>query len=289
MSFLRALFNSKKTESMVRFSNVVDIDSKDLTFLDSIGRGAFGTVYFGSWQGQDVAIKVMKYVHQSYDQCENERKILQELTDLNAPNIIQLYGYAKLSAEYHLVTEYMALGSLGDYIDKGEDQIKNWNLNCRLEILKNVANAVVYLHSNGTYHCDIKADNILIDEKNQAKLSDFGFARKAKDTTDFNKVGAYPWMAPEIMQKKPYTDKADTFSFGMMIFEIVAWRVPYNNGNFLNDKQIIEWVTGGNRETFPNNYPSAFKKLTLWAWDQDPKKRPDAKKLSQSLNQLRLN
>jgi serine/threonine protein kinase len=85
-----------------------------------------------------------------------------------------------------------------------------------------------YLHQNNIIHRDLKAANLLMDENEVVKVADFGVARvKAQTGVMTAETGTYRWMAPEVIEHKPYDHKADVFSYGIVLWELLTGKLPY--------------------------------------------------------------
>lgn len=196
-------------------------------------------------------------------------------------NLVQFIGACSNWPKLCIVTELMAGGSVRDVIQgKGT----GLEMPAALKVLRDAARGMDFLHRRGIVHRDLKAANLLIDEHDVVKVCDFGVARlKPAVLTNFvagnwtaemtAETGTYRWMAPEVLEHKPYDHKVDVYSFGIMIWEVVTGEVPYAG---LTPLQAAIGVVQRNlRPTMP---PTASPKLTDLAeacWHQDPVQRPE--------------
>jgi len=264
----------EKAKKQADFPGPYKIGTKELIFSNRLGSGSFATVYLGQWNGQQVAIKTLTPKDDiEYMKCENEKNIMQQLRELNAPYVVQFCGYSLNSAGYCIVMEYMNKGTLEDAI-LNHSQPFDWSV--RYEILKKITYAITFLHKNMILHCDIKSANILLDDKNQVKLGDFGLAKRNNGKARC--VGTPPWMAPELFQDEPHSEKTDIYALSMTMWEVTAWDAePYKPAQFGHDLSwFMQEILKGTREVIPSNCPKKMALLITWGWQQNPVKRPTA-------------
>ncbi|KAK1437039.1 hypothetical protein QVD17_02824 [Tagetes erecta] len=196
---------------------------------NKLGHGGFGPVYKGLLgNGEQVAIKKLSLTsRQGIREFTNEVKLL---VNIQHRNLVMLLGCCVQGPEKMLVYEYLPNKSL-DYIlfDKRRSQSLRWTQ--RFQIIVGVIRGLVYLHEEAPVriiHRDIKASNILLDDKLNPKISDFGLARLFPgDETHlhtFRISGTHGYMAPEYAMQGYLSVKADVFSFGVLVLEIVSGR-----------------------------------------------------------------
>ena len=124
-----------------------------------------------------------------------------------------------------VVLEFCEMGSLWTLLHFTKTELP-WKI--RKQIAIDIAKGTNYLHSFPTplLHRDLKSLNILLDNNLTAKLADFGWAR-IKETLMTGKIGTYQWMAPEVIACSPYTEKADVYSFAIIMWELAIRKPPY--------------------------------------------------------------
>lgn len=138
-----------------------------------------------------------------------------------------------------MVTEFLSGGSLFDALHK---QGKKFNEEQIFYMLKDIALGMSYLHGKNVLHCDLKSSNVLIDENWNVKLCDFGLSRiknTKKNKKNNIRVGTPHWMAPEILKGEKYECESDVYSFGIILWELLAEQIPYKD---LSTAEIIKLV-----------------------------------------------
>eukprot|EP01087_Luapelamoeba_hula_P003945 TRINITY_DN138_c0_g1_i2.p1 TRINITY_DN138_c0_g1~~TRINITY_DN138_c0_g1_i2.p1 ORF type:complete len:1733 (-),score=273.96 TRINITY_DN138_c0_g1_i2:43-5241(-) len=246
------------------------INWTDVELGKQIGMGSYGIVYKARWRGVDVAVK--RFIKQKLSERHmlDFRAEVAFLSEMHHPNIVLFIGACMKSPNLCILTEYVKHGSLRDVLSNKSIKL-SWQM--RMKIAKTAALGVYYLHSLEPVimHRDLKTSNILIDENWNAKVADFGFARIKLDNATMTKCGSPCWTAPEVIEGKKYTEKADVYSFGIILWEILTRAVPYKGRNHMN---ISLDIVNGVRPKMPNNAPVRFARLITRCWRANPEKRP---------------
>ncbi|ETO58519.1 TKL protein kinase [Phytophthora nicotianae P1976] len=256
-----------------------------------ISRGAFGEVYAGIFNGQQVAIKVLLPSTRTNMKQVNEFLAEAKMNaTMDHPHIVMFVGVAWDSlSDLCVVLEYMHGGELRSLLDqylKSKHPV-GFNKQKATTALQ-VCHALTYLHSLDppVIHRDLKSRNILFTSDMEAKLSDFGISRERLDQTMTAGVGTSLWMAPEVMMGERYDDKADMFSFGVVLSELDVHTMPYahakketleSSGRAMVDSVLLQKVALGTIQAeFSETTPEEIVELGRVCLDVDPTKRPNA-------------
>ncbi|KAJ4701178.1 S-receptor-like serine/threonine-protein kinase [Melia azedarach] len=218
-------------------------------FKEKLGAGGFGAVYRGVLANRTVvAVKQLEGIEQGEKQFRMEVATISSTHHLN---LVRLVGFCSEGRHRLLVYEFMKNGSLDDFLFATEEQSgKFLNWECRFNIALGTARGITYLHEecrDCIVHCDIKPENILLDENYSAKVSDFGLAKlvNPKDhryRTLTSVRGTRGYLAPEWLANLPITSKSDVYSYGMVLLEIVSGRRNFEVSPETNRKKFSLWA-----------------------------------------------
>ncbi|KAJ3695106.1 hypothetical protein LUZ60_000483 [Juncus effusus] len=235
--------DSGNNELMDSLGNILQIECQQFThaelqkittkFSQIIGRGGFGTVYHGrldnSWQ---VAVKVL-----SISSKQGNREFhaeVRHLSRVHHRNLLSLVGYCKDGTFMALVYDYMSGGNLQDYIRGKGTRILN--MKERIQILLEASQGLEYLHTAcepPLIHRDVKTSNILLNQKLEAKISDFGLSKAFQDDlfTHVSTIvaGTPGYLDPEYQLTYQLNEKSDVYSFGVVILEVLTAQPPIIN------------------------------------------------------------
>ncbi|KAI3868930.1 hypothetical protein MKW92_003226 [Papaver armeniacum] len=260
-------------------TDVWEIDARQLTFENKVGSGSFGDLYKGIYCTQEVAIKVLKAERVS---AEMQREFAQEvyiMRKVRHKNVVQFIGACTRPPSLCIVTEFMSGGSIYDFLHKQKGVFK---LPSVIRIAIDVSKGMNYLHQNKIIHRDLKAANLLMDENKVVKVADFGVARvQAQSGVMTAETGTYRWMAPEVIEHKPYDHKADIFSFAIVLWEMLTGKLPYE---YLTPLQAAVGV--GLRPTIPKDTHPKLVRLLEHCWQQNPSLRPDFSEIIEALQDI---
>lgn len=275
------------------------IPFEKIIFRNVVTRGGFGEVLEGVYHGQRVAIKRLLPENRRRMACLEEfLKETQLLSSLEHERIVQFIGVAWDSPrDLCMVLEYMANGDLRNTLTqwRQEGQKTGWNDVRKVRIALHIAEALTYLHtlSPKIVHRDLKSKNVLLTEHWQAKLTDFGISREeSSHRTMTSNVGSSLWIAPEVMVGSNYDEKADIFSFGIVLTELDSMQLPYHNavspdGRKLPDAAVLHMVTMGKVQAEFNSMSRTDMVLLGRAClNVDPALRPNAGEVRYRLAQI---
>ncbi|KAG8386203.1 hypothetical protein BUALT_Bualt03G0124600 [Buddleja alternifolia] len=221
-----------KKANVVSASGILEYPYKDLqkatcNFTTLIGKGAFGPVYKAQMStGETVAVKVL-----ATDSKQGEKEFQTEvmlLGRLHHRNLVNLVGYCAEKNQHMLIYVYMSRGSLASHLYCEKLEPLNWEL--RVQIALDVARGLEYLHDGAVppvIHRDIKSSNILLDQSMRARVADFGLSREEMDSKHASNIrGTFGYLDPEYISSRSFTKKSDVYSYGVLLFELIAGRNP---------------------------------------------------------------
>ncbi|KAI5321248.1 hypothetical protein L3X38_030319 [Prunus dulcis] len=266
-------------------------------FKDEIGRGASATVFKGvlaSDTGRCVAVKRLDAKVR-----ENDLEFRAEVSAIgrtNHRNLVQLLGFCNEGEHRILVYEFMSNGSLASFLF-GES-MPNWFQ--RRQIALGIARGLLYLHeecSSQIVHCDIKPQNILLDDYFTARISDFGLAKllRLDQTRSMTAIrGTRGYVAPEWFRSLPITVKVDVYSYGILLLEIIFCRKHFVEVADNEDEMILadwaydcymqkklHWLFENDEEEINDiNEIEKYVMIAIWCIQEDPSLRPTMKKVT---------
>ncbi|CAL5408667.1 unnamed protein product [Camellia sinensis] len=234
--------NQVKLEELPLFKfEKLAIATDEFNWTNKLGQGGFGLVYKGKFpDGREIAVKrLSRSSEQVLEELMNEVVMISKLQHRN---LVRLLGCCVEPKEKMLVYEYMPNKSLDAFLfDPQKQKLLDWSK--RFDIIEGIGRGLLYLHRDSRLriiHRDLKANNILLDEELNPKISDFGMATiVCGDEHQANTrrvVGTYGYMAPEYAMQGSFSEKSDVFSFGVLLLEIVSGR---RKTSFYNDEQSL--------------------------------------------------
>ncbi|ETO65900.1 TKL protein kinase [Phytophthora nicotianae P1976] len=264
------------------------IPLEKLTTTKLLSSGGYGEVYRGVYREDIVAIKVLLPDKQKdLEQINAFLAEIKMMATVDHPCIVRFLGVAWDSlSDLSAVMEFMEGGDLRSVLDRfqQEQRPRGFDLD-KARIALQTAQALTYLHSLDptVLHRDLKSRNILLTSELDAKVSDFGVARKYSFTSMTAAVGTSLWMAPEVMLGDRYDASADIFSFGVALSEMDSHLYPYaearttNSGQRVPDAALLQLVVMGRVSVnFSSNAPAELVELGRACVSLNPMARPSA-------------
>jgi len=244
-----------------------------------LGKGAMGIVYEGRDPNLDrrVAIKTVKVENLSEEAAaEYEHRFRTEARSaarLQHPNIVSVYDSDRDGDIAFLVMEYIQGDDMKHHLDKGV----RYSLEQSLKMVRDLLSALDYAHKQGIVHRDIKPANLLIEPGGRVKLTDFGVAR-IQDSGDATRtqgsmVGTLKYMSPEQVQGQKVDSRADLFSVGVVLYQLLTDKRPFDGDN---DFSIIHQIIGHTPappSSFNARLPSAIDAVVARALAKDREQR----------------
>ncbi|XP_022983329.1 serine/threonine-protein kinase ATG1c-like [Cucurbita maxima] len=218
-----------------------------------IGSGSFSVVWHARHRvhGTEVAIKEISMTRLSKKLQDSLMSEIFILKRINHPNIIRLYDIIEVPGKIHLVLEYCKGGDLSFYIQQRHGRIPEA---IAKHFLQQLAAGLKILRDNNLIHRDLKPQNLLLsasDDNSVLKIADFGFARSLQPRGLAETLCGSPlYMAPEIMQLQKYDAKADLWSVGAILFQLVTGRTPFTGNNQI---QLLQNIVKSTELHFPSD------------------------------------
>ncbi|PRP80208.1 SH2 domain-containing protein [Planoprotostelium fungivorum] len=261
--------NKDKGRMSNSLSGMTEIEPKDVVMGQVIGKGAFGEVSRARLHGKEVAVKKL-IVQQLDDQSlQSFRDEVRVMSTLRHPNILLFMGACTQPGHLMIVTE-IASGSIDRAI---RDKVNPPSFKQRLVWARDTALGVNWLHCMRPpfLHLDLKSGNLLIDQYNTVKVSDFGLS--AVKHTEGSR-GTPLWMSPEMLLEKPFNEKTDVYSYGITLWEIFTGGIPFDNAFESFDDLVDAVCLENERPKLPAWLPTRLSKLISSCWDMDADRRP---------------
>lgn len=243
-----------------------------MTFGKRLGKGGFGEVYAGMFRDNPVAIKRLLMGRNSDPKALEEfRKEIDVLSSVHSPNIVLFMGACLDPDNMCIVTELVPRGSLFGILHDYSIKLRSAT---KLKMAIDVARGMSFLHLHRPpiMHRDLKTLNLLVTDSDAIKICDFGMTTVKTRAYATTVAGTTQWMAPEILREGKYNEKADVFSFGIVLWELLTRQPPYFGMDPMTVKQKV--ILENYRPAIPPATHPVYEKLVRECWDADPSKRP---------------
>ncbi|XP_043703175.1 G-type lectin S-receptor-like serine/threonine-protein kinase LECRK2 [Telopea speciosissima] len=277
-----------------------EIEEATNGFKEELGQGAFGIVYKGLYPFGSNNLVAVKRLNKLVQEGEKEFKTeVSVIGQIHHKNLVRLFGFCEEGPHRLLVYEFMSNGSLANFLF-GLSR-PHWDQ--RTQIAIGIARGLAYLHeecSTQIIHCDIKPQNILLDDFFRPRISDFGLAKLLMPDQVLTLTGirgTRGYMAPEWFRSMPITAKVDTYSFGVMLLEIISCRSVAKTACGGEDKAILtdwaydcyrygkleELVDRDEEATRDEKRLETLLMIAIWCIQEEPSLRPNMKEVLQML------
>lgn len=272
-----------------------DFDPEDLIdgryrVLSRVGAGGMADVYLAEDEqlGREVALKLL---HRRFAAdpgfVERFRREAQAAASLQHPNVVSVFDRGSFDGTYYIAMEYLPGRSLKQLIREEAPLTPERAIELTVQILK----AARFAHRRGVIHRDLKPHNVIIDENDHAKVTDFGIARAgASDMTETGSImGTAQYLSPEQAQGHAVSAPSDLYSVAVMLYEMLTGRVPFDGESPVSIalKHVSEAPLPPSQ--LNSAIPPALEQVVLWSLNKNPADRPaDADQLIEALEQVRL-
>ncbi|XP_063764597.1 tyrosine-protein kinase receptor isoform X2 [Eleginops maclovinus] len=275
-----------------------EVPRKNITLLRALGHGAFGEVYEGQVLGisgdngpMQVAIKTLPEICSEQDEMDFLMEALI-MSKFSHDNIVRCIGVSLNILPRFILLELMTGGDMKSFLRQNRPragQTSYLTMRELLQMARDIAFGCRYLEENHFIHRDIAARNCLLTcpgPDRVAKIGDFGMARDIYRASYYRKGGRamlpVKWMPPEAFMEGIFTCKTDTWSFGVLLWEILS--LGYMPYPCKTNQEVLEFVTSGGRMDPPKSCPGPVYRVMTQCWQHCPEHRPNFSTILERIN-----
>ncbi|CAM9276710.1 unnamed protein product [Chrysoparadoxa australica] len=261
-----------------------EIQYDEIAVHEKIGEGSYAEVYRGVWCETPAAIKVPG---KGKAQIERLRMEVNIMSKFHHPNVVMLLGACVVEPDICLVMEYLPRGTLFDFIhrvptkfealegDGDGKESRQYSKALAHKFATDIARGMRYLHGRaGIIQRDLKSPNLLLDVDFNVKICDFGLSQEydmEQNDCLNTEHGTPAWVAPEIIRKEKYNQKADVYSYGIVLWELQTGEIPYQG---MTPYKVAHAVAReGLRPNIPPDALDGYVQLLNSCWQDEPRER----------------
>lgn len=256
------------------------LNLKKLRPGDKISESEFVSVSKGEYNREAVVIKrLTKAGLSSQSAIEEFEHEVGVMCSLSHPRLLNCIAASIQKPNCIFVTEHMKRGTVFDILHKNRIKL-TWALIRKIAL--QIAEAMTYLHGQGILHCDLKSLNVFVDGSYNIKIGDFGLSRRMNAPQSSGLSGTYQYMAPEVLQGEPHSEKSDVFSYAHLLCEMVSGSAPFEG---MDPREVAERVVNEDiRPQMPPHCQRAYVNLIQMCWGRVPSTRPSFPEIVELIN-----
>ncbi|RIA81712.1 kinase-like domain-containing protein [Glomus cerebriforme] len=285
--------------------------------IKEIGNGSFSIVYSAIWKDGPLRYKVNKYVYERNSNCNVALKCLHNSQNItyeflneiksysinDTINILQIYGISQNpdTKNYIMVTAYAEDGDCYSWLKKYCNKV-DWK--DKIHLLLHIIDGLQSIHQKQMVHHDLHLGNILMTNATYAMdvnytsstiyygnivcISDMGLCRESDNIDETKIYEVMPYVAPEVLRGKPYTQAADIYSFGMIMYFVATGRQPFDN-HAHDQNLVLNICSGFGPEINEQEVPKCYIDLIKRCWDSNSDNRPNVIEVKESIDRFSEN
>eukprot|EP01091_Cochliopodium_minus_P003884 TRINITY_DN13833_c0_g1_i1.p1 TRINITY_DN13833_c0_g1~~TRINITY_DN13833_c0_g1_i1.p1 ORF type:complete len:768 (-),score=196.06 TRINITY_DN13833_c0_g1_i1:65-2263(-) len=265
---------------------ILESDIK-IEFNKTLGKSPYGVVYKGLWRNDAVAVKVLQLDNFSEEEIQQLKTDISNLSKVKQKNLMHLYCYKIEKNVLTIVQERMKFLSIRDTYKNEKPRFA-----IRMKYAKDVGQCIAWVHKSDPplYNLDLRTNNILVGRDHQIKVDGFVGLSKIKNVSKKNPkifYKSHKYCAPEILLDKPYNEKADIWSFGLLLWELTTLEQPWID--IVSYDQLVDTVC--KKQDMPKmgeDFDPILRKVIGQCLSYDPEKRPTMQDVIKSIPQIQL-
>ena len=251
--------------------------------IQQLGEGSFGKAFLCKRESDDSLCVIKQILIEGLDKKEkddvlNESIILAKLDHLNIIKFFEVFESNKPKHMVNIVTEYADGGDLSEKIKEKKNKNNNFTESEILDYFTQICLAIKHIHEKKIIHRDLKSGNIFLMKNGLVKLGDFGISKRFQKTMDKAKtfIGTPYYLSPEIINGKPYDSKSDIWSLGVLLYEMMTFKMPFNANSL---PMLSVKIMRGQYIPPPTTYTKDLRELVTKCLTVEPKNRPSIQEI----------